>query len=226
MIYIFSWPKELLKGFAGWKRGIGCHKPPATKKPLNTFVAVQGCMSLAALYVCSSARQYTDSECLDGDEDVMLGFEAFTNIVTLMAILALGFAAYMWMRFWNQVLALNGTEGYDYTTLEPADDKKWKMIKVDVKTVKATFKNMMLYDLVVLTYFLCALAVAILSLMAPNSLTHAADCPHAEQVRGWGVAIFCVDVMYVPLWYYCCPNRAGVVAEILWPEGEAPPAVA
>jgi len=81
-----------------------------------------------------------------------------------------------------------------------------------------------LYDPVVLVYFLCALAVAILSLMAPNPLTHAADCPHAEQVRGWGMAFLWVDVLYVPLFYYCCPNRNGVVAEIPWPEGEAPSA--
>merc|ERR1719291_1046891 len=118
-------------------------------------------MSLATLYVCSWAMKYTDTECLDGDEDVMLGFAAFTNIVLVMAILAMLFAAYMFMRFWPKVLALNGTEGYPYETLEPADDKKWKMIKVPVKTIKATFKNMMLYDLGVLTYFLCALAVAI-----------------------------------------------------------------
>jgi hypothetical protein len=222
MIYIFSWPKEFCKAFAVWKRGIGCHKPPATKKPLNTFAALQGCMSLAALYVCSWARQYTDTECVDGDEDVVLGFETFTNIVTCMAIVGLLFAAYVFMRFWNKVLALNGTEGYPYTTLQPADDQKYKMINVPLKTIRAAFKQMMLYDPVVLIYFLCALAVAILSLMAPNSLTHAADCPHAEQVRGWGMAFLWVDALYVPLFYYCCPNRNGVDAEIPWPEGEGP----
>lgn len=224
MIYIFKGPCAFCKNFAAFKREIGCRKPPITQKPLNTFLLVQGCLGLNALYWCLAARKYQDTECRDGDPDVLLGFETFLQIVTAFSFVSLLFAAYAFVRVWKKILRLSGTPGFEPSELPPPDDMKYKKIRIPLATVRAAAKEVFKYDLIVLGYFLCSLCVAVLCLMAPNSITHAADCPHAQEVRSVGMTFLWADALYAPTWWFCCPNRKGVVAEIPWQEGEkAPP---
>merc|ERR1712087_801121 len=106
---------------------------------------------------------------------------------------------------WKKIMTLTGKPGYEPEQRSPPDDMKYKTIHIPLTTIRAAFKELVKYDMFVLVYFLCAVAVAVLSFMAPNSITHAADCPHAVEVRSWGMSFLWLDVLYVPLWYFCCP---------------------
>lgn len=222
MIYIFTWPHECCKQFANFKRWIGCHKPPFPKKPICTFVLAHGSWSLAQFCVCSNALNYKDS-CKDGDPNVVLGFEKFIMIQMFFAIISGLFGFYAFVRVWAKIMSLMESPEHQPDELSPAEDRKYKMIRIKLHTIRAGFKAVCLYDIGVLIYFLASVAIAVLSFMAPNAITHASECPHAEPVRSFGIGFVLIDAIYVPLWWFCCPNRKGVVAEIPWPkEGSVP----
>lgn len=225
MIYIFQGPRKLCAGLAQLKRQIGCRKPGFPKKPLNTFVLLQGGLSLAHICVGIAARKYKDTECKEGDDFVVLGFEKFLDIQVAYAVVSLFFTAYFFKRVWSRIvkLTLSGDPQYKPQELPPADDMKYKMVKIPLKTIRDAFRQIMKYDIVVLVYFLCTVAIAVLSFMAPNSITHASDCPHAEEVRSFGMTYLWMDALYIPVWWFCCPNRKGVVAEIPWPKDALKP---
>lgn len=217
-----SWIGKLLDQFAKLKRSIGCHKPPFPKKPCCTFVLMHGGLSFCHLCICMAALEYKDTECTDSDPNVILGFANFLYIQIVFAFISLAFAPYLFVRLWSRILRKCQEPGFEPEPLPPAEDQKYKMVRVKLPAIKAAFKEQFLYDITVLIYFLCVFGNMILGWMAPNSITHAADCPHAEQVRSFAITYFFADFWYVPFWWCCLASCMfkGVDAEVPWPEGE------
>eukprot|EP00418_Pyrodinium_bahamense_P097052 CAMPEP_0179026484 /NCGR_PEP_ID=MMETSP0796-20121207/8536_1 /TAXON_ID=73915 /ORGANISM="Pyrodinium bahamense, Strain pbaha01" /LENGTH=180 /DNA_ID=CAMNT_0020722561 /DNA_START=233 /DNA_END=775 /DNA_ORIENTATION=+ len=167
------------------------------------------------------ALAYTSAECQESDEGVLLGFATFLYIEVGFAIISMLFGFYFFKRVWDRIMRLKDSVGCEPRELEPAPDRKYKMIRIQQHVVKKAFKEIALYDLVVLLYFLISCANLVLNFVVPNAATQMADCPHAANVRALAISFFFVDAVWVPVWYYCCSHRKGVDAEIPWPKEEA-----
>lgn len=237
MIYLCKAPGQLCRAltscnfacalcdaFTKFKRSIGCHKPPFPQKPCCTFVLLHSGLSFCHICVCMAGLRYKDTECKDGDPNVMLGFGSFLYIQMAFAFISFAFAPYAFMRLWARIERKSQEPGFEPTPLQPAPDQKYKMVLIPLKTIRVGFKELFLYDISVLLYFLCVFGNMCLGWMAPNSITHAADCPHAEQVRSFAITYFFADLWYIPFWWFCGASTMfkGVAAEVPWPEGEGP----
>lgn len=219
MIYLCS-PCKLCDQVAKLKRSIGCRKPSFPQKPTCTFVIVSAGLSFAHLFNCFVALDFASSECKDGEPGVLLGFQKFLHIQIAFAVLSLIFALYFLKRVWSRILKLTGTDGFEAEDLQPAPDQKYRMIRISHRTIRQGFKDVVKFDMVVLLYFFACLGILVLSFFSPTRITHMADCPHASEVRSLGMTFFWVDALWVPIWWYCCSFKKGVVAEIPWNKTE------